>query len=237
MSEILFIVGDVAVTTGAALMAFAGLVLALLLTIAIVLARGVAPQRDRHHGAGDPRRRTGGTPRRHAAGAGRDLRPRAGDGRSARRTPVGHGAGDERSPRCRHPSRRPVDGAVDPQHHGLAAPPARAAGGDRQRAQEPHRSDDAGDDAARRARQQADARRIRPGAHGSDRAGRDAEGLVRVPVHAVEQQASRLRGVPARPAAALHRREISARGGDRAARCAQRRGEEDRRPARALRTC
>jgi DNA recombination protein RmuC len=40
MSEILFIVGDVAVTTGAALMAFAGLVLALLLTIAIVLARG-----------------------------------------------------------------------------------------------------------------------------------------------------------------------------------------------------
>ena len=40
MSEILFIVGDVAVTNGAALMAFAGLVLALLLTIAIVLARG-----------------------------------------------------------------------------------------------------------------------------------------------------------------------------------------------------
>jgi DNA recombination protein RmuC len=40
MAEILFIVGDVAVTTGEALMAFAGLVLALLLTIAIVLARG-----------------------------------------------------------------------------------------------------------------------------------------------------------------------------------------------------
>ncbi len=40
MSEILFIVGDVAVTTSAALMAFAGLVLALLLAIAIVLARG-----------------------------------------------------------------------------------------------------------------------------------------------------------------------------------------------------
>ena len=40
MSDILFIVGDVAVTTGAALTAFAGLVLALLLTIAIVLARG-----------------------------------------------------------------------------------------------------------------------------------------------------------------------------------------------------
>lgn len=40
MSEILFIVGDVAVTTGVAVMAFAGLVLVLLLTIAIVLARG-----------------------------------------------------------------------------------------------------------------------------------------------------------------------------------------------------
>jgi DNA recombination protein RmuC len=40
MSDILFIVGDVAVTTGAALMAFAGLVLTLLLTIAIVLAQG-----------------------------------------------------------------------------------------------------------------------------------------------------------------------------------------------------
>jgi DNA recombination protein RmuC len=40
MSEILFIIGDVAVTTGAALMAFAGIVLALLLVIAIVLARG-----------------------------------------------------------------------------------------------------------------------------------------------------------------------------------------------------
>jgi DNA recombination protein RmuC len=40
MSEILFIVGDVAVTTGAALTAFAGAVLLLLLAIAIVLARG-----------------------------------------------------------------------------------------------------------------------------------------------------------------------------------------------------
>jgi DNA recombination protein RmuC len=40
MSEILFIVGDVAVTTGVALMAFAGLVLLLLLAIAMVLARG-----------------------------------------------------------------------------------------------------------------------------------------------------------------------------------------------------
>jgi DNA recombination protein RmuC len=40
MSEILFIVGDIAVTTGAALTAFAGLALALLLIIAIVLARG-----------------------------------------------------------------------------------------------------------------------------------------------------------------------------------------------------
>ena len=40
MSEVLFIVGDVAVTAGTALMAFAGLVLALLVVIAVVLARG-----------------------------------------------------------------------------------------------------------------------------------------------------------------------------------------------------
>jgi DNA recombination protein RmuC len=40
MSDILFIVGDLAVTTGAALMAFAGLALVLLIVIAIVLARG-----------------------------------------------------------------------------------------------------------------------------------------------------------------------------------------------------
>ncbi len=40
MSETIFVVGDVAVTTGAALIAFAGLVLALLVAIAVVLARG-----------------------------------------------------------------------------------------------------------------------------------------------------------------------------------------------------
>lgn len=40
MTEILFTVGDVGISTGAALIAFAGLVLALLLAIAIVLARG-----------------------------------------------------------------------------------------------------------------------------------------------------------------------------------------------------
>jgi DNA recombination protein RmuC len=40
MSDTLFIVGNLAVTTGAALMAFAGLVLVLLVVIAIVLARG-----------------------------------------------------------------------------------------------------------------------------------------------------------------------------------------------------
>ena len=40
-------------------------------------------------------------------------------------------------------------------------------------------------------------------------------------------QAAGLRGVPARPAPALHRRQISAGGDDRAARRPQRRGEED----------
>ena len=43
------------------------------------------------------------------------------------------------------------------------------------------------------------------------------KGVLRIPVHALDRQAAGLRGVPARPAAALHRREISAGGDDRAA--------------------
>ena len=76
--------------------------------------------------------------------------------------------------------------------------------------------------AARRARQQAIARRVRPGADGSDRPGRHAERFLRIPVHALDGQAAGLRGVPAGPAPALHRREVSAGSDDRAARCAHR---------------
>ena len=57
------------------------------------------------------------------------------------------------------------------------------------------------------------------------------QGLLRIPVHALDRQAAGLRGVPARPAPALHRREISAGGDDRAARRAQRRGKANSPPS------
>ena len=100
----------------------------------------------------------------------------------------------------------------------------RAPRGDRRRAEEHHRPGLAGDVAARGARQQAGARRVRPGPHGGDRPGRAAEGLVRIPVHALQREAAGLRGVSARRrAAADHRRQVSARGDQRAARRAHRR--------------
>ncbi len=141
--------------------------------------------------------------RRHDPGAGRP--------------PGRHGARGQRAAGFGDPSRRPVHGTLDPQHHGEPARAARAARHHRQRAQEPHRPHHAGDDPARRARQQAVARRLRPGADGGDRPGRLAEGRLRVPVHALDGKAAGLRGVPARPAPALHRRKISAGGDD--ARC------------------
>ena len=60
-----------------------------------------------------------------------------------------------------------------------------------------------------------------------DRPGRAAEGLLRIPAHALERQPARLRDVPARRAAAGHRRQVPARGGQRAAR------RQDRRRAQA----
>ena len=72
-----------------------------------------------------------------------------------------------------------------------------------------------------RARQQAGARRLRPGPHGSDHPGRAAERRLRIPVHALERQAAGLRDLPAGPAAAGDRREISARSRHRVARRAR----------------
>ena len=88
----------------------------------------------------------------------------------------------------------------------------RAAGGDRQRAEEHHRPRLPGDVAAERALQQADARRLRPGPDGNRSSRTACRRRLRIPVHAVERQAARLRGVPARPAAAGDRRQVSARG-------------------------
>ena len=67
-----------------------------------------------------------------------------------------------------------------------------------------------GDLAAKRARQQAVARRLRPGPHGIDRPRRPAEGRLRIPVHAVQQYAAGLRDLHAGQAPARHRRQISA---------------------------
>ena len=106
---------------------------------------------------------------------------------------------------------------------GEPAEAQRAARGHRQRAEEHHRARHAGQLAAKRARQQAAARRVRPGAHGNHRARRPAEELLRVPVYAFQQAAAGLRGVPARPASAGHRRQISARSGHRLSRRQDRR--------------
>ena len=59
---------------------------------------------------------------------------------------------------------------------------------------------------------------VRPGPNGSDHPGRIAEKRLRIPAHAEERQAARLRGVPARPAAAGDRRQVSAGGRHRIAR-------------------
>ena len=59
---------------------------------------------------------------------------------------------------------------------GEPAEAQRTPGGDRQRAEEHHRSGLAGHVAAERAQQQAGARRVRPGPHGNHRPGRAAEG-------------------------------------------------------------
>ena len=77
-----------------------------------------------------------------------------------------------------------------------------------------------------RARQQAGARRLRPGPHGGDCPGRVAKERLRIPVHALKPHASRLRRVPARPAPAGDRRQVSARSGDRLSRGAQRGGAQ-----------
>ena len=88
MSDILFIVGDVAVTTGAALMAFAGLVLALLIAIAIVLcarrrSRSEAATMAQAIRADELEERFADMLRAQAETS----RPHAGDGRSARGPP------------------------------------------------------------------------------------------------------------------------------------------------------
>ena len=85
-------------------------------------------------------------------------------------------------------------------------------------------------------RQQADARRLRPGPDGDDRARRPAAGRLRVPDDARQQVAAGLRDPPARrPAPAGGRREIPARrrSPSSAARATTRRASSPRRRVRA----
>ena len=105
---------------------------------------------------------------------------------------------------------------IDQAHHRASAAAARAAGGDRQRAEEHHRSRLHGHLAAKGLRQQAAPRRLRPGPHGSDHRRRAAARRLRIPVHAVEQFAAGLLHLHAGQAASDHRCQIPARGDDRA---------------------
>jgi hypothetical protein len=87
MNEILFMIGDLPIRTGAALIGFGALALLLLLIIAIVIAR---------------------SSRRGAAERGH--RPRRRDGTSLGRPSGRDGAGGQRAAGFGEPSRRPIDG-------------------------------------------------------------------------------------------------------------------------------
>ena len=105
---------------------------------------------------------------------------------------------------------RQFAGKDQAEHRRKSAKARRAACGDRPGAEEYHRPRQPGDVAAGRARQQTVARRVRPMADGSHRAGRSAERRLCVPAHARQPDPSRLLRVPARPAPAGDRRQISA---------------------------
>ena len=174
----------------------------------IRLEAGHAGNRPPHPRAGDRRRR-----RRHyrAAAAAeaasersgrraahrRPQRAGAGDGRVARQRPDAVAADGEPAARRGDAEPRRVDEDLDQAHHRAFATATRTASRDRQRAEEHHRARHPGQLAAGRARQQAVARRLRPGAVGGDRRRRAAERGLRIPVHAVEQDAAGLRDLHA----------------------------------------
>ena len=230
MNEILFIVGDLPIHVGEALIGFGVLALVLLLVIAIVIARsgrrGAELAMAQAIRADELEERLSEMLRAQSESTGRvDAMAQALVGRQSEMTravnerldSVTHRVGQSMEATTRHTmdSLRVLHerlGIIDNAHKNLTDLTSQVT------------------TLARRARQQAVARRVRPGADGSDRAGRHAAGLLRVPAHALDGQAAGLRGVPARPAPALHRREISAGSDDRAARRAQRRGKANSPP-------
>ncbi len=124
MNDILFMLGDVPVRTGAALIAFGALALVLLLIIAVVIARsgrrGTEMAMAQAIRADELEERLSDMMRAQSEATGRvDAMGQALAGRQAEMAR----AVSERLD-FGHPSRRPVDGADHAQYHGQ---PARAA--------------------------------------------------------------------------------------------------------------
>ncbi len=233
MNQPLLTFAGVDVTLGAACLAFASAVLALLIAIAVLAARGSrrrledAVRQARLDEAMEARiadlariqAETGG----RLAGARR--RPRRTAGRACPR--------GGRAARCGLRPDRPLHGRDHAADAGAAAKPQRAHRRARPRPEEPLGALEPGRLAARRARQQAGPRRLRPGAHGDHHPGCAAEVALRLPAHAAQQHPAGLRDLPARPAPAGHRRQVSAGRNHRAARMQIGRGAHAGGPAPA----
>ena len=194
-------------------------VLALLIAIAVLCRAGIAAAAGGCRPAGAARRGDGAPDRRPRPHPGRDRRPAPGAGRGPRRDgrpslPAWWRSGSTRS--------RP--GSATPWTRRRGRPMARLQSLNERIAVLDHAQKNLSelsgqvDLAARRARQQAGARRLRPGAHGDHHPGRAAEVALCLPAHAAQQHPAGLRDLPARPAPARHRRQVPARSDHRAAR-------------------
>jgi len=198
MNEILFMIGDLPVRAGVALVAFGTLALVLLLAIAVVIARsgrrGAEMAMAQAIRADELEERLAEVLRIQNEAAGRVPR----DGAGTRRPAGGDGARGQRAARFGDPSGRPVHGQTTRNTmDSLRALHERLGISDNAHKNLTELTSQV-NDAARRARQQAGARRVRPSADGGDRAGRPAEGRLCLPAHAFQQQAAGLRDLPAR---------------------------------------
>ena len=209
------------------LVAVALIVLAALGTLALLAVVMLRALRQRDHEAAERQMAEA------AQAAIRDVGPHRGDARHAGGPPGRIGARRQRAARFGDASSQPVDDHHAAAHRRQPAEAQRTAGGDRQRAEEHHRPRLAGHVAAERAQQQAGARRVRAGPHGDHRPGRAAERMLRIPVHAAEQEPAGLRGVPAGRPPARHRRQVSARSRHGFSRSGDRRRAQARRDAPA----
>ena len=168
----------------------------------------------RGSGRGPARARGRHRARRDQGAAGGNGR----DGRAKRHRSRPQPGGADRSagaPARRHPrhgerAARRQRRRGGPAHVGEPLHPQRAPGADRRCAPKPRRAVVRGRHAARRARQQAGARRLRTGAHGEHHPRCAPRRLLRVPAHAVERAAPRLRDQPAQHGRARRRLQVPA---------------------------